>query len=67
MQWKNPEKFDPDRYNAVPTSHQIDEAKCERIGFARCPFESTTFEVKDGRKAALRPSALDIVVARASN
>ena len=30
VQWKNPEKFDPDRYNIVPTSHQIDEAKCQR-------------------------------------
>jgi hypothetical protein len=49
------------------TSHRIDEAKCERIGFARCPFERTTFEVKDGRKAALRPPAFHVVVARASD
>ncbi len=25
--WNEPERFDPDRYNTVPTSHQIDEAR----------------------------------------
>ena len=43
--------FDPERYLSVPTSDQIDEAKCRQIGFARCPFDITTFEVKDGRKS----------------
>ena len=37
----------------VPTSHEIDEAKCEQIGFAKCPFDQTAFDVKDGRKAAM--------------
>ena len=50
-----------DRYNAAPTSHQIDEAKCEQIGFAQCPFDATTFDVKDGRKAAMHNSAFGTV------
>jgi cytochrome P450 len=61
VQWKNPERFDPDRYNIVPTSHQIDESKCEQIGFAKCPFERTTFEVRDGRKAALHNSGFGTI------
>jgi cytochrome P450 len=59
--WKNPEKFDPDRYNTVPTSHQIDEAKCREIGFAQCPFERKTFEVKDGRNAVMHNSGFGTV------
>jgi hypothetical protein len=61
VQWKNPEKFDPDRYNFAPTSHQIDDAKCQQLGFAKCPFEQTTFEVKDGRKATLHNSGFGTV------
>jgi hypothetical protein len=59
--WKNPRRFDPDRYNGVPTSHQIDESKCEQIGFARCPFEHGAFEVLDGRAAALHNSGFGTV------
>jgi cytochrome P450 len=59
--WKNPDKFDPTRYNDVPTSNQIDEAKAQQIGFARCPFERTSFEVKDGRKAVLHNSGFGTV------
>jgi cytochrome P450 len=61
VQWKNPEKFDPDRYHIAPTSHQIDEAKCQQIGFAKCPFERTTFEVRDGRRAMLHNSGFGTV------
>ena len=56
VQWKDPEAFNPDRYNTVPTSHEIDGAKCDQMGFARCPFEQTTFDVKDGRKASIHNS-----------
>jgi cytochrome P450 len=59
--WINPGKFDPDRYNSVPTSHQIDEAKCQQVGFAQCPFDRTTFDVKDGRTAALHNSGFGTV------
>ncbi len=61
VQWKNPEKFDPDRYNLAPTSHQIDEEKCRQIGFSKCPFEQTAFAVKDGRKAVMNNSGFGTV------
>jgi hypothetical protein len=59
--WKNPERFDPSRYSAAPTSHQIDEAMCQQIGFAQCPFDRKSFEVKDGRKAVLHNSGFGTV------
>jgi hypothetical protein len=59
--WRNPEEFDPDRYGNVPTSHQIDEARCREIGFDRCPFERKTLAVKDGRNATLHNSGFGTV------
>jgi hypothetical protein len=61
VHWKDPKKFDPDRYNDVLTSHQIDEAKCEQIGFIKCPFDRTSFGVNDGRKAVLHNSGFGTV------
>jgi cytochrome P450 len=61
VHWKNPKQFDPDRFNNAPTSHQIDEAKCKQIGFAQCPFDSKSFDVKDGRKAVLHNSGFGTV------
>ena len=61
VHWKNPTTFDPDRYNGAPTSQEIDEAKCEQIGFAKCPFSSEPFEVKDGRKATINNSGFGTV------
>jgi hypothetical protein len=60
-QWQRPETFDPDRFNKAPTSHQIDEAKCEQMGFAKCPFDQTAFRVKDGRDVALHNSGFGAV------
>ena len=45
----------------MPTSHEIDEARVQQIGFARCPFDRTAFDVKDGRKASLNNSAFGTV------
>jgi cytochrome P450 len=56
VQWKDPDTFNPERYNEAPTSHDIDDAKCDQMGFARCPFEQTSFEVKDGRNASIHNS-----------
>ena len=42
VHWTNPDDFDPDRYNTAPTSHEIDEAQVEQIGFAKCPFDQTS-------------------------
>src|SRR5262249_21553913 len=56
-----PMEFDPSRYETAPTSDKIDDAKARQIGLAKCPFESTTFEVKDGRAAALHNSGFGTV------
>ena len=61
IHWKNPEQFDPDRYRSVPTSAEIDEEKCKQIGLARCPFDITTLEVKDGRKVGVTNSGFGTV------
>jgi cytochrome P450 len=61
VQWVNPDDFDPGRYQHVPTSQDVDEAKIRQMGLANCPFTPTTFDVKDGRKAALHNSAFGTV------
>ena len=45
----------------MPTSQDVDEAKIRQMGLANCPFTPTTFDVKDGRKAALHNSAFGTV------
>jgi hypothetical protein len=59
--WRNPKAFDPDRYKAAPTSADNDEAKCQEVGFARCPFPPTPFAVSDGRRAELTNSGFGAV------
>jgi hypothetical protein len=61
VHWKDPSAFDPSRYLSVPTSAQITEDKCQQIGLARCPFEISDFEVKDGRKANITNSGFGTV------
>jgi hypothetical protein len=61
VHWKDPNAFDPQRYLSVPTSAQITEDKCQQFGLARCPFETTNFQVKDGRKANITNSGFGTV------
>jgi hypothetical protein len=63
VQWKDPKAFDPQRYLSVPTSAQVNDDKCRQIGLARCPFDITNFEVKDGRKASITNSGFGTVFA----
>ncbi len=59
--WPEPDEFDPQRYLKVPTSAEIDEEWCRQIGLARCPFDMTSFEVKDGRKVNITNSGFGTV------
>ena len=61
VHWREPTKFDPSRYNDVPTSHEIDQAKAKQMGFAKCPFDRKEFEVKDGRNVSLNNSGFGTV------
>ena len=63
VHWKDPNTFDPQRYLRVPTSAQINDDKCRQIGLARCPFDITNFDVKDGRKANITNSGFGTVFA----
>jgi hypothetical protein len=56
VQWSNPDAFDPARYRNAPNSQQVDEARIKQLGLAKCPFDLTSFDVIDGRKASLRNS-----------
>jgi cytochrome P450 len=63
VHWKDPNAFDPQRYLSVPTSAQINDDKCRQIGLARCPFDITSLEVKDGRKVNITNSGFGTVFA----
>jgi cytochrome P450 len=59
--WENPDEFNPDRYLSAPASNKVDKSRARELGFATCPFESTPFHVKDGRKAEVTNSAFGAV------
>jgi hypothetical protein len=61
--WNEPERFEPERYLSVPTSADVDEAKCKQIGLPRCPFDITTLPVSDGRKVGITNSGFGTVFA----
>jgi hypothetical protein len=63
VHWNDPNVFDPTRYLRVPTSAEITEDKCRKIGLARCPFDITNFEVADGRKTNITNSGFGTVFA----
>ena len=60
-QWKNPTAFDPERYKTVPTSAQVDDAKCQAVGLPKCPFDHTSFKVADGRNVDITNSGFGTV------
>jgi cytochrome P450 len=60
VHWKNPTTFDPDRYNAAPTSQEINEPTVSKSA-SKCPFSSEPFEVQDGRKATIDNSGFGTV------
>jgi cytochrome P450 len=66
LHWRAPQKFDPTRYTAVPTSNEIDETKAKQMGFAKCPFDRKEFQVKDGRKVMMHNSGFGTVYGIAS-
>ena len=61
--WTNPDQFDPERYKTVPTSAEIDEARCRQMGFPRCPFPIATAPVADGRRTSITNSGFGTVFA----
>jgi cytochrome P450 len=61
VHWSNPKVFDPSRYESAPTSDRIDEAKARQIGLAKCPFDRTAFDLKDGRAGAMHNSGFGTV------
>jgi hypothetical protein len=61
LHWENPDDFDPSRYERAPTSQDVDEAKALSMGFAKCPFDKTALDLKDGRKGSMNNSAFGTV------
>jgi hypothetical protein len=61
LHWTDPKKFDPDRYKAVPTSAQVDDAKAKQMGFPKCPFDVTSLKVADGRNVEITNSGFGTV------
>ena len=64
LNWKNPNEFDPERYNQAWTSEQNDEAKANQVGLAQSPFSKEDFQVKDGRHASITNSVFGAVYGR---
>src|SRR5262249_41294431 len=64
VHWTNPDEFDPERYKQAPTSEQNDEARCQPVGLAQCPFSREELHVKDGRNVSLPNSVFGAVYAR---
>jgi hypothetical protein len=61
VHWSNPRDFNPERYLSVPTSDQIDDAYAQKLGFQKCPFDRTKFDVADGRKGSIQNSGFGTV------
>lgn len=56
LHWEDPASFRPDRYLERPTSDQTGEPWADRMALARCPFEPTSTQVRDGREVTLTNS-----------
>lgn len=60
-QWRDPDRFDPDRFLAVPTSAEIDDAKCREFGLQACPFPQVGLAMADGRHLVMTNSGFGTV------
>jgi len=64
--WRDPQRFDPERYKSVPTSAETGEATCKQI-LPHCPFKPSMFPVNDGRKTEITNSGFGTVFAVADS
>ena len=53
LMWDDPETFNPDRYRDAPTATDNDPQAAHQAGLKRCPFDPSSFAVKDGRNATI--------------
>lgn len=59
--WEHPDAFDPDRYQTSVTADEVDEGRCQAIGFSRCPFSGASLRAQDGRNVEMPSSGFGTV------
>ncbi len=61
VQWKDPETIRSGSLQQRADKPRDRRSALRRIGFAKCPFDQTSFEVSDGRKATIHNSGFGTV------